>query len=514
MACYIYKIDDSLGFLSESIANREIAIASNFVIHSGDNVLGYLNSGYFTMLLSASQDSDGNHVFLKKDLEIGNGIDIDDYEDLKNSIITTVDDSFIPIEPEKYEEIATLMSNSIAINRRGDTEVNKEEILNNIKTKKDSPVTAKRVEFNNKSMPFNYLVFGAPGTGKSHHLKKALQESSTSDDRKAFGDNDERCERVTFYSGYSYGNFVGSYKPIMKDAGDGIEKIAYEFVAGPLARVLASALKDKDHNYLLIVEEINRAEAAAAFGDMFQLLDRKNNGESEYTIQTSKEMRRFLASFICDGFDKLDAEGKKEVEDLYSSIQFPSNMYIWSTMNSADQGVYPLDTAFKRRWTYKYIEIDDGEKNNYGVEGKDVSIDKILVDIGKDDEHKYVKWNDIRKAINGKLTSLNINEDKLMGPFFLSFDKASFSGSARYKNDNKEEDLFIYNGKDYNDFKSAFKSKVIMYLFDDAAKMKRKDIFNLEKEKMTYHEICKTIDASSLEVLKIEVVSWNPVNTQ
>lgn len=516
MPCFIYVINHSLGFLSESISNREIVVESSKDIHSGDSFLGYLDSGYFTMLFTASRDSNGNCVYLNKNLEIGKGVSIDAYEDLKSQILTA-SDSIIPIEPEIFEEIATLMANSVAINSKGDTEVNREEILNNIKIEQSKAVTAKRVVFEGKSMPFNYLVFGAPGTGKSYHLKEALQAAVTDDHSgiKAFGDNDERCERVTFYSGYSYSNFVGSYKPIMKEDNDGVERIAYEFVPGPLARILANSLKDKDHNYLLILEEINRAEAAAAFGDMFQLLDRKSNGESVYSIQTSKELRRFLASSVCDGFDRLDPDEKLEIENYYSRIVFPSNMYIWSTMNSADQGVYPLDTAFKRRWTYKYIEINDGVYNVFGENGKAIKIANILVNIGSDAEPVYVKWNDIREAINKKLSALNINEDKLMGPFFLSFDQSCFSDETDYSCGATEtEKLYLYNGTDYDNFKDAFKSKVIMYLFDDAGKMKRKEIFKHDNlSEMTYHKICDLIDSNGLDVLNIDSVKkWVSVN--
>ncbi len=515
MPCFIFVINHSLGYLSESISNSEIVVESSVKIHSGDSVLGYLDSGYFTMLFTASKDSNGDRVYLNKNLEIGKGVSIDAYEDLKDQILTAPD-TIIPIDPERYEEIASLMANSVAINRKGDTEVDREEILNNIKIEHSKAVTAKRVVLHEKRMPFNYLVFGAPGTGKSYHLKEALQEARTEDpsDEKAFGDNDERCERVTFYSGYTYSNFVGSYKPVMKEDVSGSVKITYEFVPGPLARILANSLKDKDHNYLLILEEINRAEAAAAFGDMFQLLDRDNNGESVYTIQTSKELRRFLASSICDGFDRLNPDEKLEIENYYSRIVFPSNMYIWSTMNSADQGVYPLDTAFKRRWTYKYIEINDGVHKAYGVSGKTVCIANVLVNIGSEAEPIYVKWNDVREAINKKLSLLNINEDKLMGPFFLSFEKTCFSDEAEYSCDTENEKLYLYNGADYDNFKDVFKSKVIMYLFDDAGKMKRKEIFQHEKlSEMTYHKICDLIDSDGLDVLNIDSVNkWAPVN--
>ena len=150
--------------------------------------------------------------------------------------------------------------------------------------------------------------------------------------------NTETYERVTFHPNYSYAQFVGTYKPIMKNNSDKTE-IEYEFVPGPFLRTFIRACKMKV-NCLLLIEEINRANVAAVFGDIFQLLDRDENGESEYPITTSEDLRKFLA--------KPENLGGKPVD--YETISLPSNMYIWATMNSADQGVFPMDTAFKRRW--------------------------------------------------------------------------------------------------------------------------------------------------------------------
>ena len=510
MACYIYKINHNISILSESIPNKEIAIEykENSNINIGDNFLGYLDSGYFTMLFTASRNSNGKYIFLNKDIQIGVGISIDKYDELKE-LINSSSDSIIPIDNSIFNMIADAMTKSVANSKRktGGINVNKEDILNNIKALNGKSISAEKVIFKEKEMPYNYLVFGAPGTGKSYYINEALQNAKTSTDRKAFGDKEERCERVTFFSGYSYGNFVGSYKPIMKETEDGNEIIAYEYVPGPLIRILMKAMKDKEHNYLLIIEEINRAEAAAAFGDMFQLLDRRNNGDSEYSIQASIELRKFLARNICEGYDDLEIEEKNEIEeDYFSKIIIPRNMYIWATMNSADQGVFPLDTAFKRRWVYKYIEINDGVNNIFEGD-KPIKISNILISIGKEYEKQYVKWDDIRQAINRKLISLNINEDKLMGPYFLSFDKNCFSEGLTCNCGEKNETLYLYEGKDYYNFIDSFKSKVIMYLFDDAGRMKRKELFKhdeLGQNEITYYKICELIDKYGLQVLNID----------
>lgn len=399
--------------------------------------------------------------------------------------------------------------------------------------------------FNKKSSeipyPHNRIIFGAPGTGKSFRLKKESTENSFFSE----------ITRVTFHPDYSYSQFVGTYKPTMikadnkqedentrqiiqvlqnktsssqekynilynkfkennltllpfllglytddafstrkkdgsataddnnaernhgkairsyvnlKSENDG-EEISYKYIPGPFLRTLVNALKsnrlNETKNYLLIIEEINRARVSAVFGDMFQLLDRNEYGESEYEIQTSEDMRNFLTEQL---------GGNK---DDYQTIRLPNNFYIWATMNSADQGVFPMDTAFKRRWNFEYIGIDENES---GVSAYEIPISRIV------NEKKIIKkvnWNKLRQAINKKLICLNVNEDKLLGPYFIG-----------------EKDLKSAM-QNQEDFINLFKSKVLMYLFEDAAKMKR-NFFNCDK--YIYSEICKEFDKKGIEV--------------
>ena len=282
-------------------------------------------------------------------------------------------------------------------------------------------------------IPRNRIVFGAPGTGKSRRLKKEAEKSFT----------EANSERVTFYATYSYAQFVGSYKPVMKDVG-GEEKISYEFVPGPFLRMLVNALKNPKEKFLLIIEEINRANAAAVFGDMFQLLDRdaEGKGKSEYAVATSEDIRRYLVK------EGLDADAVKK-------IQIPANLYLWATMNSADQGVFPLDTAFKRRWSFKYIGIDDGEPQAPDL--------KIQI------KNQTYDWKTLRKFLNRLLVLNGVNEDKLMGPFFL-------------KN------------------ASEFNAKVLMYLWEDAARMCRRAVFG---EIMTYSELCDEWEEKGIEIFDV-----------
>ncbi len=258
--------------------------------------------------------------------------------------------------------------------------------------------TGYRVDKNILDVAMNRILFGAPGTGKSYKINE--------DKGKLLGeDNETDYERVTFHPDYSYANFVGTYKPVptkTKDAqGNEVDAITYEFVPGPFMRVYVNALMsgrtENPKPYLLIIEEINRANVAAVFGDIFQLLDRGGNNVSEYPIQASEDIKKYLA-------DKLGGD-----PELYAKIRIPDNMFIWATMNSADQGVFPMDTAFKRRWDFTYIGINENDKE---LEGKYVLL--------ADDKSQKVEWNTLRKLINCYMAKKGVNEDKQLGPYFIS----------------------------------------------------------------------------------------------
>lgn len=308
----------------------------------------------------------------------------------------------------------------------------------------------------------NRIFFGAPGTGKSHML------NCEKDILLAQGGE---YERVTFHPDYSYANFVGAYKPVPYTDNMGREGITYRYVPGPFMRMYVKALRngktDSVKPYLLIVEEINRANVAAVFGDIFQLLDRLE-GISEYPIQASEDIKKYLV-------DELG--GSKED---YAEIMIPDNLFIWTTMNSADQGVSPLDTAFKRRWEYTYLGIDDNEA---GILGK-----KVI--LGQGTYRRVVEWNDLRKAINEELLTYRVNEDKLIGPYFMSL-----------------KNMILDDKLDPAVFARVFKSKVLMYLFDDAAKQKRPTLFAGcgEKARNQYSKICKEFDNKGVFIFCEEI---------
>lgn len=205
------------------------------------------------------------------------------------------------------------------------------------------------IEYARKTGGQNLIVYGAPGTGKSRKLEDMFGVAPLT-------------RRVVFHPEYSYYDFVGTYKPVpvYKDSREifknidgtpftkGEPYIDYRFVPGPFTTVLVEACLDLASMHTLLIEEINRASAAAVFGEIFQLLDRKADGSSEYNFQPSKDLEAYLLGI--DGMNQF----------IKSGITLPSNMNIVATMNSADQGVNLIDSAFKRRWNYAYLRIDIG----------------------------------------------------------------------------------------------------------------------------------------------------------
>lgn len=279
-------------------------------------------------------------------------------------------------------------------------------------------------------------------------------------------------ERVTFHPNYTYSQFVGTYKPIKSKLNQ--EEITYEYVPGPFMRVYTNAKKNTEKIFLLLIEEINRANVAAVFGDVFQLLDRNADGTSQYPITPSEDQKNYLESCGIDN----------------TEISLPSNMYIWATMNSADQGVLPMDAAFKRRWDFEYIGIDDGEDSvkGYSLPIPHKNDDKNIV-------YTSINWNEIRKAINTKLKNISgVNEDKLLGPYFLSKSTLDDATSIDCTNDTEKASKFC----------SLFKSKILMYLYEDVVKMNPTELFNksvfAEDKPLHYSDLCQKFDEIGLKI--------------
>lgn len=327
----------------------------------------------------------------------------------------------------------------------------------------------------------NLIVNGAPGTGKSHYIKKRIEEYfdiirneakiNNSDgqqpevlDATIERDIKQFVTRVTFYEDYSYENFVGCYKPVptidekeisFGDTAGTIKggRIDYRFEPGPFIQTYIKAKKEPEIAHFLVIEEINRAKAATVFGDVFQLLDRKSDGTSEYEITPEPALDNYL---------------REQLGDSYSgTMSIPSNMFIWATMNSADQGVYPLDSAFKRRWSFMYMDI------NQKRESKDK--DKEIITYihlktkgakGEKGEKKKILWDSFRQAINAVILANGYDEDRCIGAWYFSDDELSEIND--YPNNENEDKKNLSN---------PFVDKLLMYLRQDVFRMNPTEIF-------------------------------------
>ena len=259
---------------------------------------------------------------------------------------------------------------------------------------------------------FQQIFYGAPGTGKSHTINEETK--------------DEDVIRTTFHPDTDYSTFVGAYKPTTKEVelrdlsghkvvedGEVVkeDRIVYEFVAQSFLQAYVNAWKkyDEGDKQYLVIEEINRGNCAQIFGDLFQLLDRNDYGFSDYPIKTDADMKRQLqkafAGLSIAQRDKVNAmyEGKDVVSQVLGGdiLLLPSNLYIWATMNTSDQSLFPIDSAFKRRWDWTYMPISDAEKN-------------WIIEV---DGNNYDWWLFLEK-INEKIGSTTNSEDKKLGYFF------------------------------------------------------------------------------------------------
>ena len=299
-----------------------------------------------------------------------------------------------------------------------------------------------------KTTGLQQIYYGAPGTGKSKTIKDLT-----------FG---ESVIRTTFHPDSDYASFVGTYKPITEevtlrdcygkkviddDTNEVVkeERIAYKFIPQAFLEAYVEAWKKlgSSKKQFLIIEEINRGNCAQIFGDLFQLLDRNEYGFSDYPIVADKDMQKYLEK----EFAGWEITNKDEINQLYGEanmvnlimkgerLVLPSNLYIWATMNTSDQSLFPIDSAFKRRWDWKYVPIR---------EGRDKETNAPLNWYINTGDKQYKWWSFISK-VNELIGSLTNSEDKKLGYFF-----------CKAKDGEIDADLFV--------------SKVIFYLWNDVFK--------------------------------------------
>lgn len=272
------------------------------------------------------------------------------------------------------------------------------------------------------------IYYGAPGTGKSHCIDEKV--------------NKDNSIRTTFHPDSDYASFVGCYKPKAKDLTDGGSEITYDFVPQAFTKAYIAAWKDISQPYYLMIEEINRGNCAQIFGDLFQLLDRREDGFSSYEIVPDTDLQQYLAKEFKDV--DIDDEKIKTGE----SMSLPSNLYILATMNTSDQSLFPIDSAFKRRWDWKYIPIKNEGKNH-----------KIVVG-----EATYDWWNFV-KFVNDRIESVTDSEDKQIGYWFA---KANEEGTISAETLVSKVLFYLWNDvfKDYtHNTSSLFQTKKRKYKF-------------------------------------------------
>ena len=326
-----------------------------------------------------------------------------------------------------------------------------------------------------KQLPLQQITYGAPGTGKSYGIKKETAGKSVI--------------RTTFHPDSDYSTFVGAYKPVMEEADVRVvpvvlnngasfdqnngtlkeKRISYKFVKQAFLKAYLGAWKkyaeagESAEPQFLVIEEINRGNCAQIFGDLFQLLDRNDENDfSTYPIDADTDLQKEIEKAFKEEKDgesenpyklskDIDVEGV--VEDYTSNygaslskdiqegrvLLLPPNLYIWATMNTSDQSLFPIDSAFKRRWAWDYVKITDGKKG-WTIQGADYSCD----------------WWKFIQEINKKIATATSSDDKKLGYYFCK---------AKNNTTCIDEKLFV--------------SKVIFYLWYDVFKDNDNSIFKV-----------------------------------
>ena len=438
-----------------------ICIENNlFKLRHGEDDLYFQTEGIYKSLIT------GNEVSLESDEIVGptrilNSMlreNLVPWLNFKKSLVTiNADNDF------NVKEYSDIISTSLSIR---DIKVD-----NNV----ESAPKEEDTDNDDKQLPLQQITYGAPGTGKSHGIKKETAGKSVI--------------RTTFHPDSDYSTFVGAYKPVMEEADVRIvpvvlnngasfdqnngtlkeKRISYKFVKQAFLKAYLGAWKkyaeagESAEPQFLVIEEINRGNCAQIFGDLFQLLDRNDeNGFSTYPIDADTDLQKEIEKAFKEEKDgesenpyklskDIDVEGV--VEDYTSNygaslskdiqegrvLLLPPNLYIWATMNTSDQSLFPIDSAFKRRWAWDYVKITDGKKG-WTIQGADYSCD----------------WWKFIQEINKKIATATSSDDKKLGYYFCK---------AKNNTTCIDEKLFV--------------SKVIFYLWNDVFKDNDNSIFKV-----------------------------------
>lgn len=402
-------------------------------IVEGDKVVGFASGNVrkFSYLFNAGFDESSNQFYFEKTLEMKSGASLETVSPEIRELIESKEqtESFIQIDKDMYNQIMEAMLTGIE----------------NMDEFSQTESYEKIDEENRIADGTNVLLYGVPGSGKSWTIAEEYCK------------DEDRMERLVFHPDYMYSDFVGQILPVAKTG-----KVEYKFVPGPFTKILSKAYHDPGNPYYLIIEEINRGNAPAIFGDVFQLLDRITEdkdgfkaGTSEYPISNEN-----IAKAVY---------GDKNIK-----VRIPSNLSIIGTMNTSDQNVFTLDNAFQRRWHMRLIpnKFDD---HPYAMKG--------ILDT-------TVSWRGFCEVINTEILrrdSVASSEDKRLGAYFVALSDLIWNQEEDQIQDKKSKEYITAKHKN-----AHFAEKVLKYLWDDAFKFNHPDVFVTSKDGK---------DVNSLEVL-------------
>lgn len=426
-----------------------------YKIKSDNGDLIFDNSGIYKSLLenpvvnlSGIEENKGSSRILKSSISEG-----------LNYFITTGNGGYVKDEShsDDFSSYSERVENFLALTQIKVSFEDKNEIETKIENENETNISLSATPF---TSPEQIIFYGVPGSGKSHEIKHKLETEYEIPEQQ----QDVFVERTVFHPEYTNADFIGQIMPKLVQG-----KTDFVFKPGPFTSILKKALCDSQNRYVLIIEEINRGNAAAIFGELFQLLDRIDDeskktshekelntygkGWSEYFVMNSE-----INNYIRDSDDAFDGKAL-DINGIHFSantgIRLPPNLSILATMNTSDQNVFTLDNAFQRRWDMKLIE------NVFGNTEEETNQRNAFVDSAK-----QITWEKFQTAINikiGKMSEdagLSSMEDKRLGCWFVKAEK-----------DKDGKDIYIIR-------KELFAEKVLKYLWDDAFKFCREKVFN------------------------------------